>query len=110
MQVYEYMRVPLSVIPQTIIDHYNLTDLAEYGYVMVDIKRDMYGLPQEGILSNKQLRQNLSTFGYTQVKHTHGLFRHKTRKLSFKLVVDDFGVKYSTRANLVLALTSDRKR
>ena len=53
MQVYEYMRVPLSAIPQAIIDHYNLTEIAQDGYVMVDIQRGMYELPQSGILANK---------------------------------------------------------
>jgi len=100
MQVYEYMRVPLSVIPQAIIDHYNLEAIAQDGQVMVEIQRGMYGLPQSGILANTQLQQHLSKSGYTQVKHTHGLFRHKTRNISFTLVVDDFGVKYSNRADL----------
>ena len=42
---------------------------------------------------NKQIRQHISTFGYIQVSHTHGLFRHKTR-------TDYFGVKYSNLADL----------
>ena len=67
---------------------------------MVEIQRRMYGLPQSGILANTQLQQHLSKSGYTQVKHNHGLFRHKIRNLSFTLVFDDFGVKYSNRTDL----------
>ena len=100
MQVYEYMRAPLSVIAQAIIDHYNLTAIAQDGYVMVEIQRGIHGIPQSDILANTQLQQHLSKSGYTQVKHTHGLFRHKTRNISFTLIVDDFGVKYSNRADL----------
>ena len=37
MQVYEYMQVPLSVFPKSILKDYNLTALAKNGYVMVDI-------------------------------------------------------------------------
>jgi hypothetical protein len=32
--------------------------------------------------------------GYHHVEHTHGLWHHKTRPITFTLVVDDFGVKY----------------
>ena len=67
---------------------------------MVEIQRGMYGMPQSGILANNQLQQHLSTFGYTQVKHKYGLSRHKTRNLSFTLVVDDFGVNYSTHTDM----------
>jgi hypothetical protein len=30
-------------------------------------------------------------------QHTHGLWKHDTRRVSFSLVVDDFGVKYVGR-------------
>jgi hypothetical protein len=30
-------------------------------------------------------------------QHTHGLWTHDTRPISFSLVVDDFGVKYVSR-------------
>ena len=100
MQVYEYMQIPLSVIPLTIIEYYKLTALAKKAYVMVEIQRGIYRLPQAGIMASKQLHQHISTFVYTQVSHTHGLFRHKTRTLSFTLIVDDFGIRYSNRADL----------
>jgi hypothetical protein len=54
----------------------------------------MYGLPQAGILANKQLVPHLAEHGYHACKHTHGLFKHETRPIAFSLVVDDFGVKY----------------
>ena len=58
------------------------------------------GLPQTGIIANKQLQFHLQTHGYYQVKHTHGLFRHHTRTITFTLVVDDFGIKYTCEADL----------
>jgi hypothetical protein len=33
----------------------------------------------------------------TNTTHTHGLWKHDTRPISFSLVVDDFGVKYVGR-------------
>ena len=52
------------------------------------------------ILANTKLRQYLSRFGYTKVKHKHGNFRQKTGKWSSIFVVDDFGVNYSTHSQL----------
>jgi hypothetical protein len=57
----------------------------------------MYGLPQVGILANELLQCNLAKDGYRPTTHTHGLWTHDTRPISFSLVVDDFGVKYVGR-------------
>ena len=64
------------------------------GYVYLEIRKAIYGLPQAGILANKQLREKLLPHGYYEVAHTPGLWRHVTRPVQFTLVVDDFGVKY----------------
>jgi hypothetical protein len=57
----------------------------------------MYVLPQTGILANELLQRNLAKDGYRPTQHTHGLWTHNTRPISFSLVVDDFGVKYVGR-------------
>jgi hypothetical protein len=57
----------------------------------------MYGLPQAGILTNELLQHNLAKDGYRPTTHTHRLWTHDTRPISFSLVVDDFGVKYVGR-------------
>ena len=54
----------------------------------------MYGLPQAGILANKLLKKRLVKFGYFELPHTPGLWKHVSRPIAFTLVVDDFGVKY----------------
>jgi hypothetical protein len=54
----------------------------------------MYGLKQAGLLANQLLQTRLATFGYYPARHTPGLWLHKTRPISFMLVVDDFAVKY----------------
>jgi hypothetical protein len=99
MERFEYMRIPLSAIPDCIMDQYNLKPLIHNGSVMVEIRKGMYGLPQAGILANNRLVKHLATFGYSPAKHTPGLFHHATRPISFCLVVDDFGVKYVGRKN-----------
>jgi len=90
----EYMRIPLTHIPDEIIKEYGLRELARDGYVYVEINKGMYGLPQAGRLANKLLAKRLATKGYTQAPHTPGLWTHAFRPVAFSLVVDDFGVKY----------------
>ena len=58
------------------------------------------GLPQAGILANKLLKKCLAPHGYHECKQTPGLWKHTTRPISFALVVDDFGVKYTRKENI----------
>jgi len=97
MERYEYMFIPIAVIPQDIIDRYNLMDIVHNGKVYVECRKTIYGLPQAGKLSNDVLVECLASQGYHQAEHTHGLFRHETRSTMFTLVVDDFGVQYQKK-------------
>jgi hypothetical protein len=54
----------------------------------------MYGLKQADLLANQLLQTRLAPLGYYQARHTPGLWLHKTRPISFTLVVDDLAVKY----------------
>ena len=66
----------------------------ENGYVYMEVTRAIYGLSQSGYLANQDLIKNLAKHGYHPVKRTPGLWKHETRKTTFTLVVDDFGVQY----------------
>jgi hypothetical protein len=66
----------------------------------MEIQRDMYGLPQAGILANKLLRKRLGQHGYFEVQHTPRLWKHILRPVWFNLCIDDFGVKYISDENL----------
>ena len=100
MMEYEYMHIPLAIIPAKIQHHYNTDAIAYNGFVMFEIRWAMYSLPRYGILTNAQLQQQLAQYGYHQTQHMHGLYRHETRDISFNLVRDNFGIKYIDRANL----------
>jgi hypothetical protein len=63
MEHYEYMQLPIDIIPQEIIDQYQLLPLVHNGYVYIEIRKGMYGLPQAGIIANNKLRKHLATFG-----------------------------------------------
>ncbi len=56
---YKYMQMPLKLFPDGIIQHYNLQEKALNGYVYMEIRCGMYGLPQASILANKLLRKRL---------------------------------------------------
>jgi len=91
----EYFRMNLDVIPDDIIDKYQLKPQAdEKGFLYCEVTRGMYGQPQAGLLAQKQLTKRLNKAGYTQSQVTPGYWKHEWRLISFALVVDDFGVKY----------------
>jgi hypothetical protein len=91
------MVINLASLPQETIDKYDLNELAQDGKVYIEIQKGMHGLPQAGILTNELLQRNLDQDGYRPTTHTHGLWTHDNRPISFSLVVDDFGVRYFGR-------------
>jgi hypothetical protein len=94
MDTFEYMRIPIKLIPHEIIEQYNLLPLVSNGHVYIEVQKGMYNLPQAGILANQLLARRLAIHGYHQTKFTPGLWRHVSRPIQFTLVVDDFGVQY----------------
>jgi hypothetical protein len=90
----EYMKLALSLIPHEIIDMYGLAEKANNGQVYIQINKGMYGLPQAGKLANDLLVKRLAPHGYRPIRHTHGIWKHNTRPVTFILVVSNFGIKY----------------
>ena len=89
------MKFPITMFPLHIIEQYNLMKHVIDGFIYVEIRKVIYGLPQAGILANKLLKKRMRPEGYYEVAHTPGLWKHVTRPISFILVVNDFGVKYT---------------
>ena len=85
MKRYEYMRLPLNLIPQEIIDRYNLMAIAHDGWVYMEIRKGMYGLPQAGKIANDLLTTRLAKHGYYPSKITPGLWHHERRPTKFTL-------------------------
>jgi hypothetical protein len=64
------MKIPIAFLLNNIIEHYQLfLD----GYIYMEIRKGMYGLPQAGILANKLLKERLARHGYFKQPHTLGL-------------------------------------
>jgi hypothetical protein len=94
LPIYEYMRLPISILPDEIIEKYGLKKLAVDRWVYLDIRKGMYGLKQAVILANQVLQKRLKHFGYHPERHTPGIWLHTTKPTAFSLVVDDFAVKH----------------
>jgi len=66
------MRIPVKHILDDIMSQYALQSLVINSYVLVEIRKGMYGLPQTGLISQKRLNAHLLKFGYTKYEHTSG--------------------------------------
>ena len=87
------MKMKINILPDDIIEKYNLRYIVYNEYVYFKIKMGMYELPEAGIMANKLLKKRISKHGYYKCQFTPGLYHHVWRPIMFRLVVDDFGVK-----------------
>ena len=78
LDVYKYAQMPLKLIPQEIINEYNLIDLAVNGIVYIEIRKGMPGLKQAGKIANDRLTIHLAKHGYHPVPRTPSLWKHET--------------------------------
>ena len=65
----------------------------------MEIRKGVSGLKQAGRLVSNRLTKNLVRNGYAPVPYTPSLWLHHTSDLLFSLVVDDFGIKYTRKAD-----------
>jgi hypothetical protein len=60
MTQYKYMRLIISDMPNNVMDHYNLREIATSdGFIYCEIQKGMYGLPQAGIIAQELLADQL---------------------------------------------------
>ena len=71
---YKYMQIPLSYFPAWTIKQYKLLKHLYNGYVYIDMRQAVWGLPQVSILANKRLQRKLAPFGYSECVNTPGLW------------------------------------
>jgi hypothetical protein len=87
------MRIPPHMLPDDIMYLYELHDLVHNGYVYVEIRKGMHGLPQAGKLAKDRLQTFLEPHGCAPTNIAAGFWKHKTRPIAFALVVGDFAIK-----------------
>jgi hypothetical protein len=56
---FEYMNMPITLLPNCIIKQYNLLEHVKNGYIYLEMRQAIWGLPQAGILANKLLCKQL---------------------------------------------------
>ncbi len=72
------MKMPINLFPPWIINQYGLNSKVVGGYIYLQMRKAVWGLPQAGILANKLLRKRLVRHGYYKCKNTPGLWKHTT--------------------------------
>ena len=80
------------------------------GSAYFDINKGMYGLPQAGKPENDKLIKELAGNVFEPKNHTTGLWKHKTRPVTFALVVGDFGIKYTHKEDVEMLLNILRQK
>ena len=110
MDYYQYARVHASLIPKEIFLEYPDLVVEADGLIYFEARKGIYVLKEASLLAFKQLVTNLQPFGYEPCPFTPGLWEHTSRRTTFTLCVDDFGVKYFNKADayhLIHALQSN---
>jgi hypothetical protein len=110
LKYFEYMRITLDLFPSWTNNQYNLHEHAYKGFVYIEMRWAVWGLPQAGILENKRLWQKLAPCGYFECNNTLlELWYHESRPVLFTLVADDFGVKYVGKEHAMHLIESIKK-
>lgn len=99
MDTPEFMRISVKHIPEATMIKYDLAKYVHNGSVIMQLNKGIYGLKQAGRLAQQRLIKHLADHGYHQCTNTPCLFKHETNSVTFTLVVDDFGVKYTGKAD-----------
>ena len=60
----------------------------------------MYGLPQEGKITNDKTKLHMAKFWYKPEPINQGPWCQQTFPLQFSLVVDELGVKYEIQEDI----------
>ena len=60
---FEYMSIPLTMLPEHVAQQYQMQEKENNGFIYVEIRKAIYGLPQAGALSNKLLKKRLAPAG-----------------------------------------------
>ena len=87
MEGFEYMKMPIGIFSQHVIEEYHLMKKLYKGCIWIKFCRNIYGLPQAGKLANEFLSKKLAPHGYFEVKHTPGLWKHIYRPLQFTVLL-----------------------
>lgn len=106
----EYMWICRDQLPAATLARYGDQIVWSGNRTMVQCNKGIYGLPQAGRLAHDLAVTVLATHGYHQCPNTPCLFRHTSRNIFFTLVVDDFLIKYTDKADVEHLCTALRDK
>eukprot|EP00957_Ditylum_brightwellii_P064743 4913372-Ditylum_brightwellii.AAC.1 len=70
MENYKYINIPMELIPEEIIEQYNLKVITYNSNVYIKVQKGVYRLPQAGCISHDQMVAHLQKYSYTPCKFT----------------------------------------
>ena len=95
------MRIHNKYFTEEFQQEYDMDQIVDNnGYIYCEIRKGMYGLKEAGCVAFQNLVKNLEPAGYEPIPFTPGLWRHKARKTTFTLVVDNFSITYFNNEDL----------
>jgi len=106
----EWIRVPTKNIPRAILEEHNLVQYIVNDHILCRVDGTMYGHPVAGRFANADLVKHLAAHGYAQDANVPCMFAHCTESISFSLVVDDFGIKYTKDSDLARLVSVLREK
>ena len=93
MDTFEYMGIKLLLVHKEIIQQYQLADKIHNCFIYMEIRKDIYGFPQAGIIVHAQLKEHLAPFGCKPFQYTTGPWEHENRVTKLYLVVNNCDIK-----------------
>ena len=94
-----YMQISADSIGNELLDLYNMNDyvvsINGKRFIYFKVVKCLYGHPAAGRLSFIKLKEILVSSDFYEHPLVECLFIHKTRNITFALIVDDMGIKYS---------------
>ena len=96
----DFVSIAVKDIPEETMLEFDLQQYVSNDAVLFQVDGTMYGHPVAGRIANADLVAHLAAHGYIQDPNIPCLFTHSTNRVSFTLVVDDFGIKYTGKASL----------
>ena len=71
--------------------------IAVNGWVYMEARKIIPGIKQSIKIAHDQIKNHLAQLDYFPCQHTPSIWRYKTQPISFTLLVDNFGIKYSIK-------------
>ena len=61
MNTFKYMKIPIHLFMDEILQEYNINDIVHHGYIYVEIRKDIYRLKEAEILAYTALVKQLES-------------------------------------------------